>query len=647
MDLTAEWLETNGMQGFASGTVSGKRTRRYHGLLLVSTSAGRTMLVNGVDVWLETPTGTFGLSTQAYPDGILEPNGEQHIASFQIDPWPKWRFETASGHIIDQECLMPHEEAAIVLRWRMVAGHGPVKLHVKPFLSGRDYHFLHHKNPDFRFDAAINAECVTWQPYGNRPKVLARSNGEFTPGRRWYENFFYAEEAERGLDTREDLAVPGEFHCDLSARDACLIFAADVGDSVGKVQAAASVESLAAKWADQERQRRESLGTPLEQAADQYLVRRGTSRTIIAGYPWFTDWGRDTFIALRGLCQATGRLDVAEEILCSWAGTVSEGMLPNRFPDHGESPEYNSVDASLWYVVAVGEFVEECQRRSYSLSTKTKATLKNAISQILKGYREGTRYKIGMDKDGLIAAGVPGVQLTWMDAKVGDWVVTPRIGKPVEIQALWTNALTIGYDLIADGVSLYEQALESFRQKFWNENRRCLYDVIDCDHEPGKVDPAIRPNQVFAVGGLPEALLDGERAKRVVDTVETHLYTPLGLRSLSPDDAGYRASYCGGVWDRDGAYHQGTVWCWLIGPFVEGWVNIRENSPAVRKAARERFLKPLQDHLQTAGLGHISEIADASGPHTPRGCPFQAWSLGEFLRLDRKVLVEKASERGA
>ncbi len=230
------------------------------------------------------------------------------------------------------------------------------------------------------------------------------------------------------------------------------------------------------------------MGTPLEMAADQYLVRRGNARTIIAGYPWFTDWGRDTFIALRGLCLATGRLDVAEEILCSWAGTVSEGMLPNRFPDHGQLPEYNSVDASLWYVVAVGEFVEECQRQGYSLSTQTRATLKEAISRILNGYRSGTRYNIRMDQDGLIAAGVPGVQLTWMDAKVGDWVVTPRIGKPVEIQALWINALAVGYDLIADGETLYERAMDSFRKKFWNKDRNCLFDVIDCDHQPGMMD---------------------------------------------------------------------------------------------------------------------------------------------------------------
>jgi predicted glycogen debranching enzyme len=314
-------------------------------------------------------------------------------------------------------------------------------------------------------------------------------------------------------------------------------------------------------------------------------------------------------------------------------------MLPNRFPDHGEQPEYNSVDASLWYVVAVGEFVAQCEQQSRPLSSQTKATFKAAISQILNGYRVGTRYNIRMDEDGLIAAGVPGVQLTWMDAKVGDWVVTPRIGKPVEIQALWINALAVSHDLISEGEKLYDRALESFRKRFWNDSRQCLYDVIDCDHQPGSVDESIRPNQIFAVGGLPEMLLSAKQARLVVDKVERELWTPLGLRSLSPEDSNYWGVYTGGVWDRDGAYHQGTVWCWLIGPFVEAWVRVRGNTAAVRKQARDKFLKPLAEHLQTAGLNHLSEIADGDPPHSPRGCPFQAWSVGEYQRLHRKVLA--------
>ncbi len=643
MDLLAEWLETNGRMGFASGTVSGRRTRRYHGLLLVNTPAGRVMLVNGVDVWLETASGTFGLSTQAYRDDILQPRGEQHIASFELSPWPTWRLETQSGHSIEHECVMLHETSIVVLRWRMTAGTTPARLHVKPFFSGRDYHSLQHRNDHFRFEPNAEGECLCWQTYPDRPAILAISNGRFEERHEWYENFYYTEEAERGLDALEDLAVPGEFHFDLAAGDAVLMFAAEDGDSSDALRSATSAASFAKDGLDRECARRQAVGGPIEQAAEAYLVKRDSSRTIIAGYPWFTDWGRDTFISLRGLCLVRGRLELAEEILCSWAGTVSEGMLPNRFPDHGRSPEYNSVDASLWYIITAGEFVEECVKRSYPLSARTKTVLKEAILRILTGYKTGTRFGIRMDADGLIAAGVPGSQLTWMDAKVCDWVVTPRIGKPVEIQALWINALSIGYDLLPDGESLYEQALESFRRRFWNAERNCLYDVIDCDHEPGRVDDAIRPNQIFAVGGLPESLLEEEQARQVVDTVERHLWTPLGLRSLSPGHPDYRSRCTGGVCDRDGAYHQGTLWCWLAGPFVEAWMRVEDEGPDVRQTARERFLTPLKDHLETAGLGHISEIADGDPPHTPRGCPFQAWSLAEYLRLDRKVLSEEES----
>ncbi len=534
MDLLAEWLETNGLMGFASGTVSGRRTRRYHGLLLAQTSAGRVMLVNGVDVWLETPAKTFGLSTQAYLQNILNPRGEQFLTGFQLAPWPTWRYETPGGYTIEKECLLLHEESVMILRWRMLSGTGRVQLHVKPFLSGRDYHQLHQKNTDFRFEAQVDGECVSWQPYANLPAILARANGNFTASREWYENFYYAQEAERGLDSLEDLAIAGEFHFELSSQEAILVFAADVGNSLKQLRSAQSATVFASEGMNRERSRRESLGDALDQAADAYLVKRGSSRTIIAGYPWFTDWGRDTFIALRGLCLAAGRLDAAEEILCSWAGTVSEGMLPNRFPDHGEQPEFNSVDASLWYVIAVGEFVEECEKQSRVLSPQTKAVFKVAISQILTGYREGTRYEIRMDQDGLIAAGTPGVQLTWMDAKVDDWVVTPRIGKPVEIQALWINALAVGYDLLPDGEALYERALESFRQRFWNEARQCLYDVIDCDHQPGRVDDSLRPNQIFAVGGLPLMLLDSEKATLVLKSVEDHLRHAFGFAVAIP-----------------------------------------------------------------------------------------------------------------
>jgi predicted glycogen debranching enzyme len=383
-----------------------------------------------------------------------------------------------------------------------------------------------------------------------------------------------------------------------------------------------------------EQRRRREFPSRLHRAADAYLVRRGRGKTIVAGYPWFIDWGRDTFIALRGLCLATGRLEDARAILLEWAGAVSDGMLPNRFPDHGEQPEFNAVDAALWYVVAAHEFLQSAKR----VAPRDRQALEAAIEAILSGYARGTRYGIHVE-DGLLATGEPGVQLTWMDAKVGDWVVTPRIGKPVEVQALWLNALRIGSGLSERWAEVYARGRAAFEARFWNEAGGFLHDVVDVDHQPGTVDSTFRPNQIFAVGGLPFSMLEGERARRVVDAVEARLLTPLGLRSLAPGEPGYTPHYEGGVRERDGAYHQGTVWPWLLGPFVEAWVRVRGGTARARQEARTRFLEPIFHHLGDAGLGHVPEIADAEPPHTPRGCPFQAWSVGEMLRLDQVVLA--------
>jgi predicted glycogen debranching enzyme len=388
--------------------------------------------------------------------------------------------------------------------------------------------------------------------------------------------------------------------------------------------------------------RRADFPSRLHRAADDYIVNGRHGKTIMAGYPWFTDWGRDTFIALRGLCLATGRLVDARDILLAWANSVSEGMLPNLFPDHGATPEYNSVDASLWYVIAVHELLTACDGNGGIVSAKDQRVFQTAILAILEGYSKGTRFGIRRDSDGLLAAGERGVQLTWMDAKVGEWVVTPRAGKPVEIQALWLNALKIASEFSPGWQAHFERGLKSFQEKFWNEQRGCLFDVVDVNHRAGEADAAFRPNQIFAVGGLPFQLLAGERAERIVSLVEEKLWTPLGLRSLAPGDAGYSPRYEGSVVQRDGAYHQGTVWPWLIGPFAEAWVRVRGETNAAKREARGKFLAPLLAHLDEAGLGHISEIADAEPPLTPRGCPFQAWSVGEALRLDRTVLAETA-----
>jgi predicted glycogen debranching enzyme len=391
-----------------------------------------------------------------------------------------------------------------------------------------------------------------------------------------------------------------------------------------------------------ERNRRGRFPTPLHRAGDAYVVRRGAGKTIIAGYPWFTDWGRDTFIALRGLCLATGRLSDARSILLEWAGLVSEGMLPNRFVDQGDAPEYNTVDASLWYVVAVHGYLRALEAEGRKPAVRDRARLGEAVLAILDGHVRGTRYGIHAADDGLLAAGEPGVQLTWMDAKVGDWVVTPRIGKPVEIQALWLNSLAIAEEFTGAYRPIRARGVAAFADRFWNEAEGSLHDVVDADHVAGRVDPAVRPNQILAVGGLPFPLVTGERARRIVDTVERRLWTPLGLRTLAPGSEGYRPRYEGDMRSRDGAYHQGTVWPWLLGPFVEAWVRVRGASPESLAEARVRFLAPVFEHLSRAGVGHVSEIADADPPHTPRGCPFQAWSVGEVLRLDQQVLAATA-----
>jgi predicted glycogen debranching enzyme len=479
---------------------------------------------------------------------------------------------------------------------------------------------------------------LVWHPYCGIPGIIALHNGDYRHQPDWYRNFVYTQERERGLDFTEDLAAPGTFRFDLAGGEGVLVFAAE-GFANGEINQECTAETLLSELRAREKTRRAAFATPLDRATDAYLVKRGKGKTIIAGYPWFSDWGRDTFISLRGLCLATGRLDDARDILLEWSNVVSEGMLPNLFPDQSDRPEYNSVDASLWYVVAVHEFLAVTKKMGGMISQGQKKSLQKAVAAILSGYLRGTRYGIHMDKDGLLAAGVPGVQLTWMDAKVGDHVVTPRIGKPVEIQALWLHALVAASKRAAHFSDWAKLARSAFEARFWNEQRGMLFDVVDDNHVPGALDGTCRPNQIFAAGGLPITLLGAERARRVVDAVERELWTPLGLRSLEPGDPRYVAHYQGDAWQRDCAYHQGTVWPWLIGPFVEAWLKLRGGTREAKSAARARFLAPLYEHLDHAGLGHVSEIADAEPPFTPRGCPFQAWSVGELLRLERDVLA--------
>ena len=628
--LEDEWLEADGFGGFASGTVGMLRTRRYHALLLTATRppSGRVVLVNGIEAWLEANGARYPLTMQRYAPDIVYPDIAASLISFDTTPWPTWRFRIDDETRVIAETFVAKETCETVLRWHVeFAGDAhrdmPFTLHVRPLLSGRDYHALHHENGAFDFSAAIDGEYVQWQPYHDLPAVRVLTNGTYEHAPDWYRNFCYVRERERGLDFTEDLATPGVFTFDLRAEDAVMILSAGVSNDVAQ-----HALDRANALAETEAKRRASFASRLHRSADAYVVARSTGRTIVAGFPWFTDWGRDTFIAMRGLLIATGRHAEAEAILLAWASTISQGMCPNRFPDYGDEPEYNSVDASLWFVIAVHDYLA-----TGHASNATVERLHEAVETILSGYAQGTRYGIRADDDGLLRAGVPGVQLTWMDAKVGDWVVTPRIGKPVEVQALWFNALRIAAQWNARWNEAAERTAASFAQRFVDPQSGALFDNVDVDHVQGAVDRSIRPNQIFAVGGLPYALVEGETARAVVAQVEAHLLTPLGLRTLSPEDPAYRGRYGGAPLERDGAYHQGTVWPWLLGPFVEAWLRVQARDDAARGAARARFLAPLDAHLDRAGLDHLSEVADGDAPHAPGGTPFQAWSLGERLRM--------------
>src|SRR5882762_2028807 len=418
--------------------------------------------------------------------------------------------------------------------------------------SGRDYHSMHHQNGAFRFDAEHRGAIVMLRPYDGLPAVICLSNGDFRHSPEWYRQFVYTAERERGLDDTEDLGSPGEFSWPLSGPDqqAVWLLRADVTDAL-EIRMADEVVTLVNEARVAERRRRDAFPTPLDRAASAYLVRREPGRTIVAGYPWFTDWGRDAFIALRGLCLATGRLAEARDILVEWAGAVSEGMLPNRFPDHGEAAEFNSVDASLWYVVAVHELLQLAPSGSKLLTPEQRQALESAVKQIVSVYASGTRFGIRMDVDGLLSAGVPGLQLTWMDARVGDRVITPRIGKPVEIQALWLNALSAVSRLEPHWRTAFDRGRVAFLERFWNEDLGRLADVVDVDHVAGTRDDTFRPNQILAVGGLPVLLLEGDRARRIVDAVEQQLLTPIGLRSLAPGEPGYAPVYEGDSSARD------------------------------------------------------------------------------------------------
>lgn len=628
-----EWLETNGLGGFASSTIIGLNTRRYHALLTAATKppVGRYVLLSKLEETLVIDGERFDLSANQYP-GVVHPRGFELLESFRLDPFPVFTYWV--GEVtVEKSVFMVQGENTTVIRYHAIGASSDVTMELRPLIAFRDFHSTTHGNDaiDGHVDLIEGLAGIT--PYQGLPTLyLAHNASHAEQAYDWYRSFEYEEERHRGLDFREDLFHPATLTFNL-ANDAYAVVIAST-----EPRAASAAKELE----DRERARRKTLvaaapvkcdfvGT-LTVAADQFVAKRGDLKTIIAGYPWFGDWGRDTMISIPGLTLVTGKFDIARSILLAFAKYVNQGMLPNIFPDAGETPEYNTVDATLWYFEAIRQYGES------SGDYKTiQEQLYPVLVDIIEWHLRGTRYGIKVDSDGLLLAGEPGVQLTWMDAKVGDWVVTPRTGKPVEIQALWYNALRIMDQLaerFGDGqrAKRYSEsaskASASFAQKFWNEAEGCLYDVLV---EDGIEDATIRPNQIFAIS-LPFPLLSDDKAKAVVEKVESELLTPYGLRTLSPRDPRYIGVYAGDPRMRDSAYHQGTVWPWLIGPFITAYLRTFGHGTTVLEKVND-WLKPLQSHLSEAGLGTISEIFCGDAPHKPCGCPAQAWSVAEVLRV--------------
>ena len=611
--MTAEWLEADGLGGFAMGAADGVRTRRYHAILLaaIAPPGDRRVLVADLEVFAVTAAGRFALSSHRYRGDVIYPDGASRIARFAWSPWPRWEWLLPDGTRIAGELVVAPGAPRVHLRWTRIAGAGFARLEVRPLLASRDYHALQRENGSCKLDAEVAGERVTWQPYD--VAIHARSSGAYAHEPDWYRDVIYSAERARGLDFEEDLATPGIFAFDLERAPARLAFSTSADPGDGDVF-------------ERERARRAAYPSELARAADQYFA---DQRTVIAGYPWFACWGRDTFIALRGLALATGRRDVARDVLLAWCGSLDRGMLPNRFDDRDAHPEFNSVDAALWFAIAANAYAI-----AGDVEPKVGARLDAAIDEILRNYAAGTRHRIGADADGLLACGEPGVQLTWMDAKIGDEVVTPRIGKPVEVQALWLNALAIGAkrDPAAWAAPL-ARGRAAFAARFWDPSRGYLADVVDADHVGGAIDSSLRPNQLFAIGGLPLQLVVGAPARASVDACEQFLWTPAGPRSLAPHDPKYLGRFVGDPAHRDRAYHNGTVWPWLAGAFVEAWIRVRGSTREAIADAQARFIAPLAARTALAGLGHLSEVCDGDAPHRAAGCPFQAWSVAELCRL--------------
>ncbi len=633
--LQREWLVTNGVGGFASATLAGTATRRYHGLLVAAHPPpnARWVLVSGADEFIQCGSDPeVPLSTQEYDGGVLHPAGYPAIAAFSLrGQRPIWRFDTAAGSL-EKTIWMERGRSRTFIRYTNHAAH-LLHLRVRPFVTLRWFHALR-RGDDQSFEALQTGPgSLTVRADGGAPGVhLGGSGWRLELRLDWYWNFHCRVELARGFDATEDAFAPADFVAALApGQAATLQLVAD------ELQSASEVDASLARFDARAASLSASAADPLEQrlrlAADQTLVHRGPSlpgfapepNTVIAGYPWFGDWGRDTLIALPGLCLETGRASTAKTILLNYAQAIDQGMVPNRWPDAGDEPEYHAFDAALWFTHALAAYVRATG------DTEIMDVLGTALLEIIDWHIRGTRHGIRMDPaDGLLTGGEDGLQLTWMDAKFEDWVVTPRRGKPVEINALWYAGLKFAKGAFArigwrdafdpDILTLIE---DSFATRFWNPDTGGLFDVVD---GPDGSDPAIRPNQVIALAVAGDLLSPQQRAS-VLEQARDALLTPVGLRSLSSGNPAYCPHYGGGPRERDGAYHQGPVWSWLLGMYIEA--SLKAGAPADElRGLREAMLA----HLSDGVVGAVSELFQPEAPFAPEGAPAQAWGAAEWLR---------------
>lgn len=644
--LQYEWLETNGLGGWAGATVTGALTRRYHGLLVAATEppARRMVLVSKLDETIISGGQRYALGTNVFQQEAVHPAGYTHLSQFNKDLLPEWQYELPGVTLAKTIAMVQGENTTLVL-YHVLQAAQPFTLELQPFLSVRDYHALVHENNAAAREASFADGLFHTKLYPGTPDIYIRVPGSrFHTHADWYRNFYYLKEKGRGLACEEDLFSHGHFSIEVKHNDIIGIIISDTHPEQKDAQQLYAAE----KNRKQQLREGQPAGGVLQQlllAADQFVVERaGKMKTVIAGYHWFTDWTRDTMISLPGLCLCTGRFADAANILEAFSRYISEGLLPNRFMDNGQSPEYNTVDGTLWYFIAVYKYWLATGDKTFILQK-----MLPVLKEIIGWHRRGTKHHIHEDADGLLYAGEPGVQLTWMDAKIGDRVVTPRTGKAVEVQALWYNTLRI----YAVFLSLNEEAAAAqdaaekaklvkkhFRKQFVNKATGYLYDVIDGQEK----DDSLRPNQLLAIS-LPYALIKGKRAEAVLRAVTKKLYTPVGLRTLSPDDPAYRGECEGEIWERDNAYHQGTVWSWLLGPYTDAVMRVKG---AKGKAGAKKIIKSFRYHLEEACIGSVSEIFDGNAPHAPGGCVAQAWGVAEIVRIIKEYgLVPKAKPRGS